>query len=86
MDHTATSAPSSPARAARVWIALGFGAVAIAAVMSNASAFTRTAEQSASGAVISLPSQLAVASDGVDWSKVPIANITPAESVAAYDR
>lgn len=86
MDNTATSAESTPARAARIWIAAGFATVAIAAVMSNASAFTRTAEQSASGAVIALPSQLAEPSDQVDWSKVKAANITPAESVAAYDR
>jgi hypothetical protein len=86
MDHTATTAQSSTARAARVWIAFGFATVAIAAVMSNAGAVTRTAEQSASGAVIALPSQLAVSSDQVDWSKVQAANITPAESVAAYDR
>ena len=86
MDQTATTAQSSPARAARVWIAVGFATAAIAAVMSNAGAVTRTAEQSAGGAVIALPSQLAVSSDQVDWSKVQIANITPAESVAAYDR
>ena len=86
MENTAISAESTPARAARIWIAAGFATVAIAALMSNASAFTRTAEQSASGAVIALPSQLAEPSDQVDWSKVKAANITPAESVAAYDR
>ena len=86
MENTATSVESTPARAARVWIAVGFATVAIAAVMSNASAFTRTAEQSATGAVIALPSQLAELSDQVDWSKVKAANITPAESVAAYVR
>lgn len=86
MDHIATTAPSSPARAARVWIAVGFATVAIAAVMSNAGAVTRTAEQSAAGAVIALPSQAIVSSEQVDWSKVQSANITPAESVAAYDR
>ena len=71
---------------ARAWIAIGFAAIAIAAVMSNASAFTRSAQQSASGAVIALPAQLAEPADQVDWSKLPLANITPAESVAAYDR
>jgi hypothetical protein len=86
MENTAISAESTPARAARIWIAAGFATVAIAALMSNASAFTRTAEQSASGAVIALPSQLTEPSDQVDWSKVKAANITPAESVAAYDR
>lgn len=86
MDHIATTVPSSSARAARIWIAVGFATVAIAAVMSNAGAVTRTAEQSAAGAVIALPSQAIVSSDQVDWSKVQSANITPAESVAAYDR
>lgn len=86
MDHIATTAPSPTARAARVWIAVGFATAAIAAVMSNASAVTRTAEQSAAGAVIALPSQAILSSEQVDWSKVQSANITPAESVAAYDR
>ncbi len=86
MDHTATTTQSSTARAARVWIAVGFATVAVAAVMSNASAVTRTADQSAVGAVIALPAQGIVSSDQVDWSKVQTANITPAESVAAYDR
>jgi len=71
---------------ARAWIAVGFAAVAIAAVMSNAQAFTRGAAQSASGAVIALPAQLAEPADQVDWSKLPLSSITPAESVAAYDR
>lgn len=86
MENITTTVQSSPARAARLWIAVGFATVAVAAVMSNASAFTRTAEQSASGAVIALPSQPIVSSEQVDWSKVQVANITPAESVAAYDR
>ncbi len=86
MEHTTTSVESITPRAARLWVAVAFATVAVAAVMSNASAITRTAEQSASGAVIALPSQLAVSSDLVDWSKVQSANITPAESVAAYDR
>ena len=86
MDHIATTVPSSYARAARIWIAVGFATVAIAAVMSNAGAVTRTAEQSAAGAVIALPPQAIASSDQVDWSKVQSANITPAESVAAYDR
>jgi hypothetical protein len=86
MEANSTQALSSSARAGRVWLAVGFSVVAIAAVMSNAGAVTRTAEQSVSGAVIALPSQLAETSDQVDWSKVQTANITPAESVAAYDR
>jgi hypothetical protein len=86
MEANSTQALSSPARNGRVWLAIGFAVVAIAAVVSNASAVTRTAEQSVSGAVIALPAQLAEPSDQVDWSKVKAANITPAESVAAYDR
>lgn len=82
--HTQSTA-SLPSNA-RAWIAIGFAAVAIAAVMSNAQAFARGAEQSATGAVIALPAQLAEPSDQVDWSKLPLSTITPAESVAAYDR
>lgn len=70
----------------RAWIAVGFAAVAIAAVFSNAQAFTRGAAQSASGAVVASLAPLAELSDQVDWSKLPLSNITPAESVAAYDR
>lgn len=81
-QHTLSATP----RSARVGIAIGFAVVAIAALMSNASAFTRTGEQSASGAAVALPASLAVSSDQVDWSRVQPANITPAESVAAYDR
>lgn len=84
--QTSQPTPSATPRSARVGIAIGFAAVAIAAVMSNASAFTRTGEQSASGAVVALPGNLAVSSDQIDWSRVQPANITPAESVAAYDR
>lgn len=71
---------------ARAWIAVGFAAVAIAAVVSNAQAFTRGGAQAASGAVIALPSQVAELSDQVDWASLPLSNITPAETVAAYDR
>lgn len=71
---------------ARAWIAIGFAAIAIAAVMANANAFSRGAQQSASGAVNALPTQVAELGDQVDWSRLPLANITPAESVAAYDR
>lgn len=84
MEFTAAQSLPSPAR--RVGIAVGFAVLAIIAVMSSASAVTRTAEQSASGDVIALPSQVAEPSDQVDWSKVKLANITPAESVAAYER
>ena len=83
--ETKTATTTLPTNA-RAWIAVGFAAVAIAAVMANAQAFARGAEQSASGAVIALPAQLAEPSDQVDWSTLPLANITPAESVAAYDR
>jgi hypothetical protein len=81
--ETSQHTPSATPRSARVGIAIGFATIAIAAVMSNASAFTRAAEPSAA---IALPASLAVSSDQVDWSRVQPANITPAESVAAYDR
>lgn len=74
---------------ARAWIAVGFAAVAIAAVMSNAQAFAGGAEPSATGTVIATPAQaaeVAQLSDQVDWARLPLSNITPAESVAAYDR
>ena len=71
---------------ARAWIAIGFAAVAIAAVMSNAQAFAGGSSPVASGTVVELPSQLAELSAQVDWAKVPLSNITPAESIAAYDR
>lgn len=83
--ETKSTAASLPTQT-RAWIAIGFAAVAIAAVMSNAQAFAGGSSQSASGAVIELPAQLAEPSDQVDWNKLPLANITPAESVAAYDR
>lgn len=81
-----TTAQSLPSPARRVGIAIGFAALAIIAVMSSAKAVTRTAEQSASGNVIALPSRVIEPSDQVDWAKVKLANITPAESVAAYER
>lgn len=84
--QTSQHTPSATPRSARVGIAIGFAVVAIAALMSNASAFTPTAQASTRGAVIALPASLAVWSDQVDWSRVEPANITPAESVAAYDR
>lgn len=71
---------------ARAWIAVGFAAVAIAAVMANAQAFAGGASQSASGVVTEPTSQLPELSERVDWSKLPLSNITPAESIAAYDR
>ncbi len=80
------STPASSPAHARAWIAVGLAAVAIAAVMSNARAFAGGPSQSASGTVIELPAQLAEPADQVDWSKLPLSNITPAESVAAYDR
>mgnify|MGYP001472089284 CR=1 FL=1 len=86
MEKPITQAQPRTARAARAWIAIGFAVVAIAAVASNARAFAGGAEQSASGALIALPAQFAEPSDQVDWSKVAFASITPAESVAAYDR
>ena len=84
--QTSQHTPSATPRSARVGIAIGFATIAIAAVMSNASAFTRAAEPSAAAAAVALPANLSVSSDQVDWSRVQPANITPAESVAAYDR
>lgn len=84
--ETSQHTPSVTPRSARVGIVIGFATIAIAAVMSNASAFTRAAEPSAAEAAIALPSSPATLSDQVDWSRVQPANITPAESVAAYDR
>lgn len=86
MESFRTQVQPDNVRVARACIVIGFAVVAIAAAMSNASAFTRTAEQSSPSAVIALPAQLAEPSDQGDWSKVVFANITPAESVAAYDR
>ena len=86
MEKTTRRIEASAAHTGRAWIAVGFAVVAIAAVMSNARAFTRAAGQSVTGAVLALPAQLAEPSDQVDWSKVKAANITPAESVASYDR
>lgn len=80
------STTSSLPTQARAWIAVGFAAVAIAAVMANAQAFAGGATSSASGAVTEPPSQLTELSDRVDWNKLPLSNITPAESIAAYDR
>lgn len=72
--------------ATRAGIAIGFAAFAIAAVMSSASAGIRTAAQSATGEVGALPASADDLGAQVDWSRVQTANITPAESVAAYDR
>jgi len=71
---------------ARLRMAAGFGAVAITTLVSHASALTRTAEPPAAAPRIVSATQLAVSTDQIDWSRVPMANITPAESVAAYDR
>lgn len=84
--QTSQHTPSAAPRSARVGIAIGFTAIAIAALMSNASAVMRPADPLAGGAVIVLPTNLAALSDQVDWSRIQPANITPAESVAAYDR
>lgn len=70
----------------RVGIAIGFAAFAIAAVMSSASAGIRTAAQSSSGEVGQLPASASDLGAQVDWARVQTANITPAESVAAYER
>lgn len=74
---------------ARAWIAVGFAAVAIAAVMSNSQAFAGGTEPSAAGALSAAPARLAEVaqlSGQVDWARLPLSNITPAETVAAYDR
>ncbi len=83
--ETKSTTASLPANS-RAWIAIGFAVVAIAAVMSNAQAFAGSPSSSASGHVIELPAQLAEPADQVDWAKLPLSTITPAESVAAYDR
>lgn len=72
--------------ATRVGIAISFAAFAIAAVMSNASAGIRTAAQSASGEVSPPSANATDLGAQVDWSRVQPANITPAETVAAYER
>ncbi len=84
--QTSQPTPSATPRSARVGIAIGFAAIAIAAVMSNASAVTHPADRPAAGAAVAPPSSLSDLSAQVDWSRVQAANITPAESVAAYDR
>ncbi len=74
---------------ARAWIAIGFAAVAIAAVMSNTQAFAGGAESSADGAAntpLAPMAEVARLSDRIDWARLPLSNITPAETVAAYDR
>ena len=74
---------------ARAWIAIGFAAVAIAAVMSNTQAFAGGAEPAATGAVTTplvQGAEVARLSDQIDWARLPLSNITPAETVAAYDR
>jgi hypothetical protein len=75
---------SQTSRTARVGIAIGFAVCAIAAVMSNASA--GTTGHVASGAVTALPASTSDLGAQVDWSRVQAANITPAETVAAYER
>ena len=84
--QTSQHTPSATPRSARVGIAIGFAAIAITALMSNAGAVTRPADPPAAGAAIALPINPAALSAQVDWSRVQPANITPAESVAAYDR
>jgi len=76
--------PSATPRSARVGIAIGFAVIAIAAVMSNASA--GTTGHVATGSVTTLPASTTDLGAQVDWTRVQTANITPAESVAAYDR
>lgn len=73
---------------ARAWIAVGFATVAIAAVMSNRQAVAGGAESSAGAAHTPLAAGAEVArlSDRIDWARLPLSNITPAETVAAYDR
>lgn len=68
----------------RVGIAVAFAAFAIAAVMSNASA--GTTGHVATGSVTMLPASATDLGAQVDWSRVQTANITPAETVAAYER
>ena len=85
MQASQNTLPAAPRRV-RFGIAIGFAVAAIAAVMSSASAFTPSAQASTRSAAVALPASLAVSSDQVDWSRVQPANITPAESVAAYDR
>lgn len=84
MENQSTTA--SLPTLARAWLAVGFAAVAIAAVMSNAQAFSPASEASASGATGVQSAPLSELSDRVDWNKLPMSNITPAETVAAYDR
>jgi hypothetical protein len=84
MESKSTTA-SLPTQA-RTWIAVGFAAVAIAAVMSNTQAIAGSAEPAASGSVIAPAAPLADLASQVDWSRLPLSNITPAETVAAYDR
>ncbi len=71
---------------ARIWPAIGFAVVAITVLVSQARALARNDEVPASAAAIAAPMQLVERADQVDWSRLPMANITPAESVAAYDR
>ena len=79
---TIASLPS-PARA---WIAVGFAVVAIAAVVSNADAVTGGAEPSAAGPVIMLPAPPDSLSGPLEGAQLPLSAVTPAETVAAYDR
>lgn len=85
--ETKSTAATLPTQA-RAWIAVGFAAVAIAAVMSNSQAVAGGAEPSATGAAITLAhvAEVTQLSDQVDWARLPPSNITPAETVAAYDR
>jgi hypothetical protein len=66
--------------ATRVGIAIGFAAFAIAAIVSNANAGMGSAQAAP------LPASATDLGAQVDWSSVQPANITPAETVAAYER
>lgn len=70
----------------RVGIAIGFAAFAIAAVVSNASAGIPAAAAVTSGSAAVPPASASDLGAQVDWARVQTANITPAESVAAYER
>lgn len=79
---TARTLPSS----ARVLPAIGFAVVAITVLVSQARALARSDEMPVQGTSIAAPERLVEPADQVDWSRLPMANISPAESVAAYDR
>lgn len=71
----------------RGWVALGFAALAVGAVVVASGTLTRSAHAAADARVaIAVPGTAFDLGATVDWDRVADGPVTPAESVAAYDR